>query len=161
MSWTISLTYKPSFRFSKGGGWSSQEGPGAAEALANNSETPVNCHKGLRVSSSEKGMWPIAQLKCLYTNAHSMGNKQEELAAVAHMENCDLIAITETWWNESHDWGAVIDDCKLFRRDRQGRRGGGLSKSKVQYLGLSILFSRRNCLSANMLWINKKICVYL
>ena len=26
---------------------------------------------------------PIAMLKCLYTNAHSMGNKQEELETMA------------------------------------------------------------------------------
>ena len=30
-------------------------------------------------------MRPIAKLKCLYTNAHSMGNKQEEL------ENCGAV----------------------------------------------------------------------
>ena len=72
-------------------------------------------------------MWPIAQLKCLYTNACSMGNKQEELVATAQMENYGLIAITETWWDELHDWSAVIDGYKLFRRDRQGRRGGGVA----------------------------------
>ncbi|XP_075576257.1 myosin heavy chain, skeletal muscle, adult-like [Pelecanus crispus] len=43
------------------------------------------------------------------------------------MENYDLVAITETWWDESHDRTAVIDGYKLFRRDRQGRRGGGLA----------------------------------
>ena len=32
----------------------------------------------------------IAQLKCLHTNACSMGNKQEELEHVAQLENCDL-----------------------------------------------------------------------
>ena len=28
-----------------------------------------------------------AQLKCLYTNAHSVGNKQEELEIIVHLEN--------------------------------------------------------------------------
>ena len=44
-----------------------------------------------------------AQLKCLYTSACSMGNKQEELETVAQLEKYDLIAILETWWDESHD----------------------------------------------------------
>ena len=32
----------------------------------------------------------------------------------------------ETWWDGSHDWSAAVDGYKLFRRDRQGRRGGGI-----------------------------------
>jgi len=39
---------------------------------------------------------PTAQMKCLCTNAHSMGNKQEELEAIVLLESYDLIAITET-----------------------------------------------------------------
>ncbi|KAK4810454.1 LOW QUALITY PROTEIN: hypothetical protein QYF61_004234 [Mycteria americana] len=81
----------------------------------------------MRASSSKRVMWLIGQLKCLYTNACSTGNKQEELVAAAQMEHYDLIAITETWWDESCNWSAVIDGYKLFRRDRQGRRGGGVA----------------------------------
>lgn len=43
----------------------------------------MNCFKGVRVSASKKVMWPIAQLKSLYTSAHSTGNKQDELVATA------------------------------------------------------------------------------
>ncbi|KAK4831897.1 hypothetical protein QYF61_020044 [Mycteria americana] len=68
-----------------------------------------------------------AQLKCLYTNACSMGNKQEELEANVHQENYDMVAITETWWDDSHNWSVVMDGYNLFRRDRQGRRGGGVA----------------------------------
>ena len=39
----------------------------------------------------------------------------------------DLVAITKTWWDQSHDWNAVMDDYKLFRMDRQGRKGGGVA----------------------------------
>lgn len=42
----------------------------------------------------------IRSLKCLYTNARSMGNKQEELEATVPLENYDLIVITEMWWDE-------------------------------------------------------------
>ena len=72
----------------------------------------------------EGGKTP-AHLKCMYTNAHSMGNKQEELETMMKQENYDVVAITETWWDVSHDWSAPVDGYKLFRRDRQGRRGGG------------------------------------
>ena len=65
------------------------------------------------------------QLKCICANARSMGNKQEELEAIVQQDRCDLVAITETWWDNSHDWSAAMDGYKIFRRDRQGRRGGG------------------------------------
>ncbi|KAK4811106.1 hypothetical protein QYF61_016392 [Mycteria americana] len=68
-----------------------------------------------------------AQLKRLYTNARSMGNKQEELEAIVRQENCDMVAITERWWDDSHNWSAAMDGYKLFRRDRRGRRGGGVA----------------------------------
>jgi len=68
----------------------------------------------------------IAQLKCIYTNAHGMGNKQEELEAIVQHDSYNLAAITETWWDDSYDWTASVDGYKLFRRDRQGRRCGGV-----------------------------------
>ena len=67
-----------------------------------------------------------AQLKCIYTNAHSMGNKQEELEAVIQQDGYNLVAITETWDNR-HDWHAVMDGYRLFRKDRPTRRGGGIA----------------------------------
>jgi len=36
-----------------------------------------------------------AQLKCIYTNARSMGYKQEELEAIVQQDSCDLVVITE------------------------------------------------------------------
>ncbi|GAB0206524.1 hypothetical protein GRJ2_003118000 [Grus japonensis] len=69
----------------------------------------------------------MAQLKCIYTNVHNMGNKQEEVEAIVQQENYDIVAITETWWDDSHNWSAAMDGYKLFRRDRQGRRGGGVA----------------------------------
>ncbi|PKU43819.1 nipped-b-like protein [Limosa lapponica baueri] len=90
-------------------------------------ETPGNSHMGIRVSLPNKVAGSIAQLKCIYTNVHSMRNKQEELEATVQLENYDVIIIIETWWDDSHNWNAVMDGYKLFRRDRQGRRGGGVA----------------------------------
>ncbi|KAK4820693.1 hypothetical protein QYF61_003613 [Mycteria americana] len=47
--------------------------------------------------------------------------------AIVHQENYDTVAITETWWDDSHNWSAAMDGYKHFRRDRQGRRGGGVA----------------------------------
>ncbi|KAF4804804.1 hypothetical protein TURU_004559 [Turdus rufiventris] len=63
----------------------------------------------------------------MYTKEHSRGNKQEELEAMVQQHSCDIIAVTETWWDDSHIWSTALDGCKLFRRDRKGRRGGGVA----------------------------------
>jgi len=47
------------------------------------------------------GVRSIAQLKCVYTNASSMGNKQEELEAIIQQDSYDLVAFTEMWWDDS------------------------------------------------------------
>ncbi|KAJ7398094.1 mitochondrial fission process protein 1 [Pitangus sulphuratus] len=75
----------------------------------------------------ELGVKSAAQLKCMYTNARSMGNKQEELEAIMQQESYDVVAIMETWWDDWHNWSAAVDGYILFRRDRQGRRGGGVA----------------------------------
>jgi len=76
---------------------------------------------------SVSGVRSTAHLKCVYTNARSMGNKQEELAAIAQQDGYDLVAITETWWDSSHDWHAAMDGYRLFRKDRPTRRAGGVA----------------------------------
>ncbi|TRZ13846.1 hypothetical protein HGM15179_013263 [Zosterops borbonicus] len=63
----------------------------------------------------------------MYTNARSMGNKQEELEVMVPQQSCGVVAITETWWDDSHSWSTALDGYKLFRRDRKGRRGGGVA----------------------------------
>ena len=68
-----------------------------------------------------------AQLKCVYTNARSMGNKQEESETTVQQASYDLVAITETQWDHSHDWSAAMDGSKLFRRGRKGRRCGDMA----------------------------------
>ena len=45
-----------------------------------------------------------AQLRCFYTNAHNMGNTQEEVEAIVQSESYDMVTVTEMWWNDSHIW---------------------------------------------------------
>ena len=66
-------------------------------------------------------------LKCLYTNAQSMGNKQEELELLIHQNKYDIIGITETWWDETYDWNVVIGGYNLFQRNRPSKKGGGVA----------------------------------
>jgi len=54
-------------------------------------------------------------------------NKQEELGAIIQPDSYDLVTITETCWDSSHDWHAVMDGYRLFRKDRPTRRGGGVA----------------------------------
>ncbi|XP_065411777.1 uncharacterized protein LOC135973241 [Chrysemys picta bellii] len=85
------------------------------------------CKRGGLLSHTEKEGQSMSYLKCLYTNARSLGNKQGELEVLAQSGNYDVIGITETWWDNSHDWSTVMDGYKLFRKDRQGRKGGGVA----------------------------------
>jgi len=74
-------------------------------------------------------------------NTCSMGNKQEELEATMLLESYDLTALTETQWDESHDWSVAIEGYRLFRRDRWGKRGEGLApyiKKPIQCEELSL-----------------------
>ncbi|PKU39396.1 mitochondrial fission process protein 1 [Limosa lapponica baueri] len=84
-------------------------------------EAAMNGHIGIRASPPRK----VAQLKCIYTNARSVGNKQEELEAIVQQENYDIVAIKEARWDDLHNWSAAMGSYKLFRRE--GRRGGGIA----------------------------------
>jgi len=56
-----------------------------------------------------------------------MGNKQEKLQAIMQQEKYDTVVIMETWWDDSHNWSVAKNGDKLFRRDRQERRGSGVT----------------------------------
>jgi len=70
-------------------------------------------------------MWP--SLGAFTLMACTMGNKQKELEAIMQMENYDIVATMEVWWDDSHSWECC--DYQLFKRDRQGRKGSGVALS--------------------------------
>lgn len=55
-----------------------------------------------------------------------MGIKQD-MECTVQQENYNIVAVTETWWDDSHDWSDAMYGYKLFRRVKLGRRdwGGG------------------------------------
>ena len=65
----------------------------------------------------------------------------------------DLIAITETWWDESHDWNVALDGYRLFRRDRRGRRGGGVALYIKKTLQSEELSLKNNHEQVESLWV--------
>ncbi|TRZ26519.1 hypothetical protein HGM15179_000676 [Zosterops borbonicus] len=46
---------------------------------------------------------------------------------MVQQQSCDVAAIMKTWWDDSQSWRAALDGCKLCRRDRKGRRVGGVA----------------------------------
>lgn len=93
----------------------------ATDALETNRATPVKCLRETGTCSSKKVTWLIEQLKCFFS-AHVMGNKKRELEAIVLLQSCDQNSITETQWDESHDWSTGVNGYKLFRRNRQRRK---------------------------------------
>ena len=113
-------------------------------------ETPECGHEGVRVTST----CTETKFRCLYTNARSMGNKQEELEAIVCLESYDIVAITETWWNDSHSWSEVMEGYRLFKRDRLGRKGGGVAlyvKKDYECVEINNVDDR-----VESIWIRKK-----
>ena len=84
----------------------------------------------------------------------SMGNKQEELEAIVCSESYDIVAIMETWWNNSHSWSEVMEGYWLFKRDRLGREGGGVAlyvKKDYECVEINNVDDR-----VESIWIRKK-----
>jgi len=94
-----------------------------------------------------------AQLKCLISNAHSMGNKQEEWEATMLLESYDLVTLTETFWDESHDWSAATNGYRLFRRDRRGRRGRGVTLCIKKWIKCKELSLKNSHKQVESLWV--------
>jgi len=49
------------------------------------------------------------------------------METTVQLEKYDLTAVTETHWDDSHNWNTIIEGCELFIRDWQGWRGGGVA----------------------------------
>ena len=101
------------------------------------------CHRAAQEAthcadpSVGKARAPKGTLACLYTNARSLGNKQDELVLLLSAKKYDVIGKTETWWDSTHDWTMGIEGYTLYRRDRVDKRGGGVALYvKESYMSL-------------------------
>ena len=137
----------------QGGVLGDREVRGNAVTLGGGKGKPQTCPEHIREGSSEKATRPIVKLKCL---PRSMGNKQEELETVVQLGKYDLIAITEIWWDKSDNWNTLIEDYRLFRRDRQGRRGGGIAPYVRKWIDCEELCLRNSHHQVKSLWVKIK-----
>lgn len=82
-----------------------------------------------------------------------MGNRQKQLEVTTLLENCDLVAITETWWDKSHEWSATMDGYGLFRKDRAGKRGRGVALCIKRWIEHEELPLKNSHEQAESLWV--------
>jgi len=62
----------------------------------------------------------------------------------------------KTWWDNSHDWHAVMDGCRIFRKDRPTRRGGGVALYVREQLECIELGLGANEEQVESLWVRIK-----
>ena len=77
--------------------------------------------KGIQGNTSK------AELKCVCLNARSIINKKNELDIMVDEIKPHIIGITESWANNDITYAELgLEDYVMFRKDRMGRRGGGV-----------------------------------
>ena len=77
--------------------------------------------KGIQGNTSK------AELKCVCLNARSIINKKNELDIMVDEIKPHIIGITESWANNDiTDAELGLEGYVMFRKDRMGRRGGGV-----------------------------------
>ena len=77
--------------------------------------------KGIQGNTSK------AELKCVCLNARSIINKKNELDIMVDEIKPHIIGITESWANNDiTDAELGLEGYVMFRKDRMGKRGGGV-----------------------------------
>ena len=77
--------------------------------------------KGIQGSTSKE------EIKCVCLNARSIINKKNELNIMVDEIKPHIIGITESWANNDiTDAEMGLEGYVMFRKDRIGRRGGGV-----------------------------------
>lgn len=82
-----------------------------------------------------------------------LGNKQEELETVKHLENYDLAAVMKTQWDDFCNWNAMIEGYQLFRRYSLGRRAGGVALNVKGRVDCEELILRNSEEQAESFWV--------
>lgn len=76
-------------------------------------------YRGSSHTFSAKSAQISALMKCLYADAHTIGNKQEELEVCMQLQGCSLIRITRMWWVTSHNWSVSCHGCHSYLQEGQ------------------------------------------
>lgn len=62
----------------------------------------------------------ICMLRCLsevHVPGCIMDNKHKELEIYVDLQGYDLVGVTETLWDGSHDWSTIMDRYRPFRKN--------------------------------------------
>ena len=95
-------------------------GQGGLSKKANKVQEDSTC-KGIHGSTSKE------EIKCVCLNARSIINKKDELNIMVDDIKPHIIGITESWANNDiTDAELGLEGYAMFRKDRMGRRGGGV-----------------------------------
>ncbi|KAK4813526.1 hypothetical protein QYF61_009252 [Mycteria americana] len=81
--------------------------------------------------------------------------KRRVSEATVLLEGYDLVVITETRWDKSHDWNGANDGYRLFRRDRRGRRGGGVALYVKKQIDCEELSLKNSHEQVGSLWLQE------
>ena len=128
---------------------------GVTSSMVKEVPTRYHCGQIPQTVSGNPTCWG-ALLKCLYTNALSMGNKHDELEIHMQLQSYDLVGITETWWDGSHDWSVAMKEYSLYRKDRKGRQGVGVAlyvRKQLECIELSLGMDKE---PTESLWVRIK-----
>ncbi|BHF78051.1 hypothetical protein SprV_0602116100 [Sparganum proliferum] len=97
------------------------------------------------------------KLKFLYTNVQSLLSKFEELKIHLCDLSPDVISLTETWLTQHvDDRELALPGYQMFRRDREGRQGGGVLTYVKNGLNVSDKTDNFSC-SSEAIWLSIKV----
>lgn len=98
----------------------------------------------------------------LYTNANALMPKMDELRSIASRDQPTIILICETWLHEQiTDALITIDNYRVFRLDRQDKKGGGICiyiRNKLKNLNIhASILEHKVVTPTESLWLNINI----
>nr|VZI08040.1 unnamed protein product [Spirometra erinaceieuropaei] len=97
------------------------------------------------------------KLKFLYTNVQSLISKFDELKIHLCDLSPDVISLTETWLTKHvDDRELALPGYQMFRRDREGRQGGGVLTYVKNGLNVSDKTDNFSC-SSEAIWLSIKV----
>ena len=95
-------------------------GQGGLSRKAQKVQEDSRC-KGIQRSTSKE------EIKCVCLNARSIINMKDELNIMVDDIKPHIIGITESWANNDITYAELgLEGYAMFRKDRMGRRGGGV-----------------------------------
>lgn len=88
-------------------------------SLGSRMETLLECVKNKTGDLGSKARVFHKELRCLYVNTQSLRNKFE---VPVYEGRYDIVAIIETWWDETHDWNVLLEGYNFKKKQTPALR---------------------------------------